>query len=58
MDVHEVPGAMGAQVGRPGKLVWFVAGEGGFQMAMAENHIPVRGEQVRSWQPEGLGDCL
>ena len=44
----EVPAAMGAQVGRPGQLVWSVAGDGGFQMTMselatiAENDLPVK----------------
>jgi len=44
----EVPAAMGAQVGRPGELVWSVAGDGGFQMTMselatiAENDLPVK----------------
>jgi len=44
----EVPAAMGVQVGRPGQLVWSVAGDGGFQMTMselatiAENDLPVK----------------
>ena len=44
----EVPAAMGVQVGRPGELVWSVAGDGGFQMTMselatiAENDLPVK----------------
>ena len=60
----EVPGAMGAQVGRPDKVVWSIAGDGGFQMTMAElatmveNHIPVKFAiinnsylgMVRQWQ--------
>ena len=33
---YEVPGAMGAQVGAPDRVVWSVAGDGGFQMTMAE----------------------
>ena len=33
---YEVPGAMGAKVGAPHKVVWSVAGDGGFQMTMAE----------------------
>jgi acetolactate synthase-1/2/3 large subunit len=33
---YEVPAAMGAQVGRPDRMVWSVAGDGGFQMTMAE----------------------
>ncbi len=61
---YEVPGAMGAQVGRPDKVVWSVAGDGGFQMTMcelatmAENRIPVKIAiinngflgMVRQWQ--------
>ena len=61
---YEVPGAMGAQVGRPDKLVWSIAGDGGFQMTMAElatmaeNNIPVKIAimnngvlgMVRQWQ--------
>ena len=60
----EVPGAMGAQVGRPDRVVWSVAGDGGFQMTMAElatmveNNIPVKFAiinnsylgMVRQWQ--------
>ena len=60
----EVPGAMGAQVGRPDKVVWSVAGDGGFQMTMCElatmveNEIPVKFAiinngylgMVRQWQ--------
>ena len=60
----EVPGAMGAQVGRPDKVVWSVAGDGGFQMTMCElatmveNGIPVKFAiinngylgMVRQWQ--------
>jgi acetolactate synthase-1/2/3 large subunit len=44
----EVPAAMGAQVARPDKTVWSVAGDGGFQMTMSElativeNNIPVK----------------
>ncbi|MBI4201354.1 MAG: biosynthetic-type acetolactate synthase large subunit [Chloroflexi bacterium] len=44
----EVPAAMGAKVGRPDALVWSIAGDGGFQMTMAElatmaeNKIPVK----------------
>ena len=33
---YEVPGAMGAKVGAPDRVVWSVAGDGGFQMTMAE----------------------
>ena len=33
---YEVPAAMGAQVARPGKQVWSIAGDGGFQMTMSE----------------------
>ncbi len=61
---YEVPAAMGAQVGRPDKIVWSVAGDGGFQMTMAElatmveNKIPVKFAlmdnanlgMVRQWQ--------
>ncbi len=32
----EVPAAMGAKVARPDAVVWSVAGDGGFQMTMAE----------------------
>ena len=45
---YEVPGALGAQVGMPDKIVWSVAGDGGFQMTMSElativeNNIPVK----------------
>ncbi|MBM3934397.1 MAG: biosynthetic-type acetolactate synthase large subunit [SAR202 cluster bacterium] len=60
----EVPGAMGAQVGRPDRVVWSVAGDGGFQMTMCElatlveNKIPVKFAivnnnvlgMVRQWQ--------
>jgi acetolactate synthase-1/2/3 large subunit len=61
---YEVPGAMGAQVGVPDRMVWSVAGDGGFQMTMAElatlveNKIPVKFAiinnnflgMVRQWQ--------
>ena len=61
---YEVPGAMGVQVGRPDRVVWSVAGDGGFQMTMAElatmveNKIPVKFAiinnsylgMVRQWQ--------
>ena len=61
---YEVPGAMGAQVGRPDKVVWSVCGDGGFQMTMVElatlveNNIPVKFAimnnnslgMVRQWQ--------
>ena len=61
---YEVPGAMGAQVGKPDKVVWSVAGDGGFQMTMCElatmfeNRIPVKIAilnngylgMVRQWQ--------
>jgi acetolactate synthase-1/2/3 large subunit len=60
----EVPAAMGAQVGRPDKVVWSICGDGGFQMTMselatlAENNIPVKFAiinngflgMVRQWQ--------
>jgi acetolactate synthase-1/2/3 large subunit len=32
----EVPAAMGAAFARPGETVWSIAGDGGFQMTMAE----------------------
>ena len=44
----EVPAAMGAQIARPDKVVWSIAGDGGFQMTMAElativeNKVPVK----------------
>ena len=44
----EVPAAMGAQAGRPDKLVWSVCGDGGFQMTLSElatvfeNRLPVK----------------
>jgi acetolactate synthase-1/2/3 large subunit len=61
---YEVPGAMGAQVGEPDKVVWSIAGDGGFQMTMSElatlveNKIPVKFAiinngflgMVRQWQ--------
>lgn len=61
---YEVPGAMGVQVGRPDQIVWSIAGDGGFQMTMAElatmveNKIPVKFAiinnsylgMVRQWQ--------
>ena len=61
---YEVPAAMGAQVGRPDRVVWSVAGDGGFQMTMSElativeNNIPVKFAlinngnlgMVRQWQ--------
>lgn len=61
---YEVPGALGAQVGMPDKIVWSVAGDGGFQMTMSElativeNNIPVKFAllnnrflgMVRQWQ--------
>ena len=61
---YEVPAAMGVQVGRPDAVVWSVAGDGGFQMTMAElatmveNNIPVKFAlfnnrnlgMVRQWQ--------
>ena len=60
----EVPGAMGAQVGAPDRVVWSIAGDGGFQMTMVElatlveNNIPVKFAimnnnclgMVRQWQ--------
>ena len=61
---YEVPAAMGAQVGLPDRVVWSVAGDGGFQMTMyelatmVENNIPVKFAlinnnflgMVRQWQ--------
>ncbi|MBI2165504.1 MAG: biosynthetic-type acetolactate synthase large subunit [Chloroflexi bacterium] len=61
---YEVPAAMGAQLGRPDKVVWSIAGDGGFQMTMyelatmVENNIPVKFAlmdnsylgMVRQWQ--------
>ncbi len=61
---YEVPAAMGAQVGNPGKVVWSICGDGGFQMTMSEvltmvqNKIPVKlavmnngfHGMVRQWQ--------
>jgi acetolactate synthase-1/2/3 large subunit len=44
----EVPAALGAKIGRPDKVVWSVAGDGGFQMTMCdlatavENNIDVK----------------
>ena len=44
----EVGAAMGAALGRPDKTVWSIAGDGGFQMTMAElativeNRVPVK----------------
>jgi acetolactate synthase I/II/III large subunit len=32
----EVPAAMGAKVGKPGEVVWCIAGDGSFQMTMHE----------------------
>ena len=61
---YEVPAAMGAQVGNPGKVVWSICGDGGFQMTMSEvltmvqSKIPVKlaimnngfHGMVRQWQ--------
>ncbi len=44
----EVPAALGAKVGRPDKVVWSIAGDGGFQMTLCdlatavENNIDVK----------------
>ena len=60
----EVPAALGAQVGRPDKTVWSIAGDGGFQMTLCdlatavEANIPVKFAimnnnylgMVRQWQ--------
>jgi len=61
---YETPSAMGAQVGMPDRVVWTIAGDGGFQMTlmelatMVENQIPVKIAlinnnslgMVRQWQ--------
>ena len=61
---YEVPAALGAQLGRPDKVVWTLAGDGGFQMTMSElatmveNDVPVKIAllnneslgMVRQWQ--------
>jgi len=61
---YEVPAAMGAQVGQPDRVVWSIAGDGGFQMTMSElativeNNLPVKFAifnngflgMVRQWQ--------
>ncbi|GBD11775.1 Acetolactate synthase large subunit [bacterium HR23] len=61
---YEVPAAIGAQIGCPDKLVWSVAGDGGFQMTMCElatvveNRLPIKFAiinncslgMVRQWQ--------
>lgn len=61
---YEVPGAMGVQVAKPDRVVWSIAGDGGFQMTMSElatmveNKIPVKFAiinnnvlgMVRQWQ--------
>lgn len=61
---YEVPGAMGVQVAKPNRVVWSIAGDGGFQMTMSElatmveNKIPVKFAiinnnvlgMVRQWQ--------
>lgn len=45
---YEVPSAIGAQMGNPGKLVWSICGDGGFQMTLmelataVENKLPVK----------------
>ncbi len=60
----EVPAAMGAKVGAPDKVVWSIAGDGGFQMTLCdlatcvENNIDVKFAimnngylgMVRQWQ--------
>jgi acetolactate synthase-1/2/3 large subunit len=44
----EVPAAMGAAFARPDRVVWSIAGDGGFQMTMSElativeNNVPVK----------------
>ena len=61
---YETPAAIGAQMGRPDKVVWTLAGDGGFQMTlnelatMVENQVPVKIAlmnnnclgMVRQWQ--------
>ncbi len=61
---YEIPAAIGAQMGRPDKVVWTLAGDGGFQMTlnelatMVENQVPVKIAlmnnnclgMVRQWQ--------
>ena len=61
---YEVPGALGAQIGRPNEMVWSIAGDGGFMMTMselatiAENRLPIKIAimnngflgMVRQWQ--------
>ncbi|MCS7206542.1 MAG: biosynthetic-type acetolactate synthase large subunit [Dehalococcoidia bacterium] len=61
---YEVPSAIGAQIGRPDKMVWSIAGDGGFQMTMCElatvveNRLPIKFAiinnrslgMVRQWQ--------
>ena len=60
----EVPAALGIQAGRPGKTVWSIAGDGGFQMTLqelvtaVEEKLPVKFAlinnghlgMVRQWQ--------
>ena len=60
----EVPAALGAQVARPGSMVWTICGDGGFQMTMQElatmvqEQLPVKMAiinngflgMVRQWQ--------
>jgi len=60
----EVPAAVGAQIGRPDRVVWSICGDGGFQMTMyelatvVENELPIkfaimnnrRLGMVRQWQ--------
>jgi acetolactate synthase-1/2/3 large subunit len=60
----ELPAALGAQVGRPGAMVWAVCGDAGFQMTLqelatvAQEHLPVKivivnngfSGMVRQWQ--------
>ena len=60
----EVPAAVGAQVARPGSMVWTICGDGGFQMTMQElatmvqEQLPVKMAiinngflgMVRQWQ--------
>ena len=68
----ELPGALGAQAGRPGATVWSIAGDGGFQMTLqelataTESKLPVKIAlfnngylgMVRQWQELFFEDHL
>jgi len=61
---YEVPAALGAQIADPDRVVWSIAGDGGFQMTMSElativeNRLPIKFAilnngflgMVRQWQ--------